>query len=135
MRVALLPLLLLAGCASTTPASAPTGPRFPRSHGVTLTEGDRADPVNALRRAGAPDAMTPEGARALFGRADIERLDGAGAMLTYRTTTCAIVLVFAADGAGDLRLGAAEAAARDQRAPTPPLAQCVSEARARAATS
>ena len=133
MRFAAFALLFLAGCASTAPVS--TGPRFPRSHGVTLTEADRANPVAALRRAGAADAMTPEGARRLFGKADVERVDGAGAMLTYRTPTCAIVLIFAADRSGDLRLGAAEAAARDQRAPTPPLEQCVTEAQARAATS
>jgi hypothetical protein len=79
--------------------------------------------------------MTPEGAHALFGTADVERADGAGAILTYRMRTCALVLVFAADPAGDLRLGATEAAARDQRAPRPALEQCVSEALARRVAS
>jgi hypothetical protein len=71
----------------------------------------------------------------LFGTGDVERADGAGAMLTYRMPTCALVLVFAADGGGDLRLGAVEAAARDQRAPKPSLEQCVSEALARRVAS
>jgi hypothetical protein len=113
-------------------ASVGPGPVFPRSQGPSLTAADRADPVAALRRAGAGDAMTPEGARTLFGRADVERVDGAGAMLTYRLQTCALALVFAAPPGGDLRLGAVEAAARDPRGPTPSLAQCVTEARARA---
>jgi hypothetical protein len=135
----LVALLALSACASG-PAPGPRPGRaaatpFPRSHGVTLTAADKADPMAALRRAGAGDAMTPEGARSLFGRADVERLDGAGALLTYRTPTCALVLLFAADRAGDLRLGATEAAARDQRAPTPPFDQCVSEALARGARS
>jgi hypothetical protein len=130
MRLAAyLVLLSLAGCGSAPRPSA--GPVFPRSHGPILTPADRADPVAALRRAGAGDAMTPEGARVLFGRADIERVDGAGAMLTYRMQTCALALVFAAPNGGDLRLGAIEAAARNPRTPAPSLAQCVSEARAR----
>jgi hypothetical protein len=100
-----------------------------------LTEADKADPAGALRRAGAGDAMTPEGARMLFGKADVERRDGKGAMLTYKTATCAMVLVFAADRIGDLRLDLVDAAARDQRASNPPLDQCVSEALARVKVS
>jgi hypothetical protein len=46
-----------------------------------------------------------------------------------------VTLVFAADGAGALRLGAMEARARDQRAAPPPLEQCVNEAMVRRATS
>jgi hypothetical protein len=137
MRILFLALLVLSGCASA-PGPRPgrtVTPQFPRSHGVTLTAGDKADPIGALRRVGAGDAMTPEGARSLFGRADVERADGAGAMLTYRTASCALVLVFAADRSGDLRLGATDVAARDQRAPTPPFDQCVSEALARGAQS
>ncbi|HWA22623.1 MAG TPA: hypothetical protein VG735_09535 [Caulobacterales bacterium] len=135
MRLAVLSAaLVLAGCASAPPNT--TGaPKLPRAHGVRLTDADRADPAGALRRAGAADAMTPEGAHSLFGTADVERVDGAGALLTYRTPTCALALAFAADGAGDLRLGAVEAAARDQRAPRPPLEQCVTEALARRVAS
>lgn len=135
----LVACLVLSACASgPAPGARSAGPgaqTFPRSRGVTLTAGDRADPIAALRRAGAADAMTPEGARTLFGRAQVERMDGAGAMLTYRTPNCALVLVFAADRAGDLRLGATDAAARDQRAQPPPFDQCVNEALARAAQS
>lgn len=124
-------VLVLGGCASAPANTVGGAPRLPRTHGIKLTDADRADPVAALRRAGAADAMTPEGAHTLFGTADIERVDGAGAMLTYRTPTCALALVFAADGAGDLRLGAVEAAARNQRAPRPALELCVQEALAR----
>jgi hypothetical protein len=102
---------------------------------VRLTEGDRADAAGALRRAGATDAMTPEGARMLFGKADVERRDGKGAILTYKTATCAMVLIFAADRIGDLRLNLVDAAARDQRATAPPLDQCVTEALARVKVS
>jgi hypothetical protein len=128
----LIPILALAGgCASgPTPAS-----YHPAGRGPGLSERDRADPAGALRRAGAGDALTPDGAQALFGRADIERRDGAGALLTWRTRTCAIALAFAVDARGDLRLGAADIAARDQRAPAPSLDQCVREALARRATS
>jgi hypothetical protein len=126
MRAWLVVLVLLAGC-----ASAPAG--LPRAGAVS--EGDRADPASALRRLGAADSLTLEGARALFGGADVERREGAGAILTYRTANCAVTLVFAADGAGALRLGAMEARARDQRAAPPPLEQCVNEAMARRATS
>lgn len=79
--------------------------------------------------------MTPEGAHTLFGTADVERVDGAGAILTYRTPSCALVLVFAADRAGDLRLGAFDAAPRDQRAIRPALEACVTEALARRVAS
>jgi hypothetical protein len=132
---ALAVALFLAGCASAPANNAAAGSRLPRSHGVKLTDADRANPANALRRAGATDAMTPEGAHTLFGTGDVERVDGAGAMLTYRMPTCALALVFAADGAGDLRLGAVEAAARDQRSPRPSLEQCVTEALARRVAS
>ena len=98
------------------------------SHGPPLSAADRADPVGAIRRAGAGDAMTAEGAKTLFGPADVERHDGAGAILTWRTATCAIVLVF---GGPDLRLGAADVGAKDQHAAAPPLDLCVREALAR----
>jgi len=93
-----------------------------------LNAQDRSDPVGAIRRSGAADAMTVEGARILFGKADVERQEGAGAIMTYRTTDCAMTLVFAADNAGDLRLSAAQAVARDQRAAIPPLDKCVRQA-------
>jgi len=123
-------MLLLAGCAGGASAPASGHARTP-----ALSERDRGDPLGALRRAGAGDAVTLEGARALFGPADVERRDGAGAILTYRTPACALALLFAADGAGVLRLGAAEIAARNQRAPAPPTEQCVAEAMARRANS
>jgi hypothetical protein len=119
--------LLASACAGTGPGVRPRGP--------ALSAADRADPAGAIRRAGAPDAITPAGARTLFGPADVERRDGAGAILTWRTPTCAIVLAFAADRAGDLRLGAADIGARDQRAPAPSADQCVREALARRALS
>lgn len=131
MRFAPLFLVLfICACAS----SGPSTPGRPRLHGPAITSQDRADPLGALRRAGAADAITPEGAAALFGKADVERHDGKGAILTWRTATCAIALAFAADSAGDLRLGAADIAGRDQHAPAPPMDQCVREAMARRAS-
>jgi len=130
--LAFLPLLAaLAACASgPTPAAYAPGRRGP-----AIAERDRADPFGALRRAGAADALTPEGALALFGKADIDRRDGAGAILTWRTPSCAIVLAFADDARGDLRLGAADIAGKDQHAPSPPMDLCVREALARRAVS
>jgi hypothetical protein len=122
--VILAALLLAAGCASGS-GFAPLG----RSGGG-LSAADRADPLGALRRVGAGDSITPEGAKALFGAPDVERRDGAGAMLTWRTPTCAVALAFAADRTGTLRLGAASIAGRDQHAPQPPADQCVREAMA-----
>jgi hypothetical protein len=127
----LAPLLLAAALG----ACAGGGPVSPGRRGPGLSPADRADPIGALRRAGAGDAMTPDGARDLFGPAQIERRDGAGAILTWRTQTCAIVLAFGADRAGALRLGAADIAGRDQHAPNPPPEQCVREALARRAVS
>jgi hypothetical protein len=101
------------------------------TRGPAISERDRSDPVGALRRVGAADAITPEGARALFGAPDVERRDGAGAILTWRTRTCAFALAFAAGPGGQMRLGAADIVAKDQRAPTPPLDLCVREAMAR----
>jgi hypothetical protein len=129
MRFApLLFALLLGACATAGPATPA------RVSGPGLSAQDRADPLRALSRAGAADAMTPHGAAALFGKADIERHDGAGAILTWRTAHCALVLAFAADARGVLRLGAADIAGRDQHAPAPPMDQCVREALARRAS-
>ncbi|MEJ0022729.1 MAG: hypothetical protein WDN76_04305 [Alphaproteobacteria bacterium] len=135
-HAALAAALLLAGCASAPPNTVGViGSKLPRSHGVKLTNADRTDPTGALRRAGAADAMTPEGAHILFGTGDIERggrrrrdpdlphghlRAGAGLRRRWR---------------GRSPLGAVEAAARDQRALRPSLEQCVTEALARRVAS
>ncbi len=93
-----------------------------------VTAADRADPLAALNRLGAADSLTPEGAEALLGPPHIARRDGKGAILTWRTPACALVLVFAEQG-GALRLGALDVAARTHAAPAPPLSVCVAEAR------
>lgn len=122
IQAALALALFAAACASGGPSVTP------RATG--LSAADRSDPLGALRRIGAGDSITPEGAKALFGQPDVERRDGAGALLTWRTPTCALALAFAADRAGVLRLGAADIAGRDQHAPSPPLDLCVREASA-----
>ncbi len=62
----------------------------------------------------------------MLGPPDVDRRDGAGALLTWRLSGCALVLGFAHD-----RLTSTAPMPRQTGAPTPSVAQCVDEARAR----
>ena len=66
-----------------------------------------------------------------FGAPDIARQDGAGAALTYRLESCALLLLFTADGSNAMRLAEAHAGPRRTGAATPTLEQCAAEAQAR----
>lgn len=84
-----------------------------------------------LRAAGGADAPTQAEIERAFGRADIARQDGAGAALTYRLESCALLLLFSADGRNALRLTEAHASARRTGEAAPSLEQCAAEAGAR----
>ncbi len=127
MRILTLTLLslALAACASVPPAPTPSAPA------PTLAGPAPSRAAGLLRAAGAATAPTIAEAQAILGPADIARTDGAGAMLTYRLETCALLLVFAADSANTLRLADAHASARAPSAPAPSLDVCGAEADAR----
>jgi hypothetical protein len=84
-----------------------------------------------LRAAGAADAPTRAEIERAFGGADIVRQDGAGAALTYRLETCALLLLFSADNRNEWRLTQAHASARNNGQAPPSLEQCAAEASAR----
>lgn len=84
-----------------------------------------------LRSAGGSDAPTQAEIERLFGRADIVRQEGAGAALTYRLESCALMLLFAADARNAMRLTEAHPSARRAGDTAPPLDQCAAEAAAR----
>lgn len=65
-----------------------------------------------------------------LGAADISRREGAGAALTYRLDSCALLLLFAADARNAMRLQEASASAR-RTGPAPSLEQCAAEVAAR----
>lgn len=83
-----------------------------------------------LRAAGTPSAPTRGDIERVFGAADIVRGEGAGASLTYRLQSCALMLLFADDNRGAFRLREANVSARDNGA-APSLEQCATEASAR----
>lgn len=78
--------------------------------------------------ANAPDLATVE---RTLGAADIRRHDGAGTLLTYRLETCALMLVFSADGQNAMRLAEAHPSPRRAGGPAPSLDQCAAEIDAR----
>jgi len=114
----------LAACA-TTPPPAPSAPDGPPAVAAP------SQTAQLLARAGGADAPTQSEIERALGRADIARHDGAGAALTYRLDTCALLLVFAADGRNVMRLAQAHPSARRGGEPTPSLEQCAAEASSR----
>jgi len=115
---------LLGACATaaapSTPSASATAPAPQSSRFATL-----------LAAAGRSDAPTQREIERAFGPADISRNDGAGAALTYRLDTCALLLLFTADARNEMRLAQANPSARRAGAATPSLEQCASEAGAR----
>lgn len=101
-----------------------------RSAPSASARGARLDPATALLRAGTADAITSAEARALFGPPDVERRDGAGALMVWTLPTCALTLGFAND-----RLRSVEPGARRTGAAAPTLQACIAEARTRGAAS
>lgn len=83
-----------------------------------------------LGAAGGDNAPTQADVERMLGAPDIVRRDGAGAALTYRLESCALLLLFAADQRNAMRLAEAHASSRRTGA-APSLAQCAAEADAR----
>jgi hypothetical protein len=124
-------LAALSACASS-PASAPaptvtTAP--PVAPATTPPATSHAAQLLAL--AGRANAPTRADIEHAFGGADIARQDGASVALTYRLNTCALFLVFTADGHNAMRLAEAHPSARQAGAAAPTLDQCATEADAR----
>lgn len=84
-----------------------------------------------LASAGRDNAPTQAEIERVFGRPDIARQDGAGAVLTYRFENCALLLLFRADGRNAMRLNEAHPSARRSGEAAPSLEQCAAEASAR----
>lgn len=131
MRERFVPLvsaaLALSACATTTPAAAPTAP-------VASTPAPQSTSGNGpiarfARGAGATGAPIADVERAL-GAPDLRRQEGAGAILTYRLETCALMLVFT-NGEGGLRLAEAHTGPRRAGQTPPSVEQCDSEFAAR----
>jgi hypothetical protein len=118
--------MFLAACATAPPGSAPqpSGPAAPAAPATSRL-------VQMLNSAGRADAPTQAEIVRVFGPADIERQDGAGAALTYRYNNCALLLLFAADARNAMRLAQSHPSARRSGEAAPSLDQCASEADAR----
>jgi hypothetical protein len=86
-----------------------------------------------LAMSGRHDAPGPDVLIAALGRPDVDRREGAGAMLAWRLPDCALALGFAADVRGSLRLSLVQADAPRPGSPMPSISQCVASARARQA--
>ena len=128
MRILFASLLVfcLTACATAPPGSGPSAPSAPAAATAPSSEAMRL-----LAAAGGPDAPTVQQIERGFGAADIRRQDGAGAALTYRLQSCALLLLFTADDRNTLRLAAAHPSARESGAAAPSLEQCAAETRAR----
>ena len=121
--------LIVAACASISPGPAPVSAATGRARAPAQAAHVRSDPTTALLRAGTADAITTAEARALFGPPDVDRRDGAGALLVWRFPHCALTLGFAND-----RLHTVEPGPRRTGEAAPTLQTCIGEARSREAT-
>ena len=121
---------LLAGCASGVvpagPVGAPAGP-VRGARGAPAMSGDL---TSVLLRAGTANAITTSQARQLLGPPDVERRDGAGALMVWTLPSCALTLGFAND-----RLRTVDPGPRRTGDPAPGLQTCVAEAHARTPVS
>lgn len=114
----------LAGC-----ASAPPPPPTPAPAAPSAPAPSRA--AQLLAAAGRADAPTQADIERAFRPADIARQNAAGAALTYRLETCALLLLFEADERNAIRLATAHVSARRPGEAAPSLEQCAAEASAR----
>lgn len=115
---------VLAGCASTPATTAPS----PTATDRPASPSRAAQLLGSAGRADAPSQAEIERA---FGPPDISRQDGAGAALTYRLESCALMLVFSGDARNEMRLAEAHASARRAGEAAPSLEACATEADAR----
>lgn len=121
-------LALLAACATAAPTT-PAANGSPQQSASTPAASSRQ--AQLLRAAGGSNAPSEQDVERLFGQADIVRREGAGAALTYRYETCALLLLFAGDSRNTMRLQEAHPSARHADAQAPSLDQCAAEAAAR----
>jgi hypothetical protein len=119
-------LVFITACATASPSS-PAAPSAPPA----ASPGETSRAAQLLAAAGSATAPTQADIERTFGTADIVRHDGAGAALTYRLQSCALLLVFSADNRNTMRLAQAHASARRSGEAAPSLAQCAGEAAAR----
>jgi hypothetical protein len=117
-------LCALAACAT----AAPTAPTATETVARPSYASHAAQLLASAGRADAPSRAELE--RAL-GAPDISRQDGAGAALTYRLETCALLLVLTSDARNELRLAEAHPSARQPGQAAPSLETCAAEADAR----
>ncbi|MBL8549861.1 MAG: hypothetical protein JNJ73_07730 [Hyphomonadaceae bacterium] len=115
---------VLGGCAATTTTTATVAPTPAAAPAPTPL-------ATLLARAGQADAPSLTALSRTFGQPDVQRREGAGAILTYRLESCALVLVFAADGRNEFRLSEASAQPARAEAQAPELAECAAAAEAR----
>jgi hypothetical protein len=120
-------LVLVLGAA----AACATVPAIPPAPVAAAAPAAASDLAAALARAGHADAPTLAALQQTFGPADMERREGAGAILTYRLDACSLVLVFTADSRNEFRLAEASAQPARTDEPTPALTACADAARAR----
>lgn len=119
-------LAFLAACASTTPTAPAASATAPAA-----TTPSSSRQAQLLRAAGGANAPTQADIERVFGRADIVRQEGAGAALTYRLESCALLLLFSADNRNTMRLAEAHPNARRAGENAPSLDQCAAEAAGR----
>ncbi len=122
-RIILCLAFVLSACASA--------PRETAAAPTPTHSGNAGAIERLLRSAGERDAAIVTAVERTLGPADVRRQDGAGAALTYRYETCALLLVFAADAQNQFRLAEAHPGPRRTGAPRPSLDQCAVEAAAR----
>lgn len=119
-------LASLAACATAAPSA-------PAANGATPTtpaSTSSSRQAQLLRSAGGSNAASQQDVERVFGNADIVRREGAGTALTYRYETCALLMLFAADGHNTMRLQEAHPSARHGTGAAPSLDQCATEAAA-----
>lgn len=126
-RLLILVLAALSACAA--PAPAPVAPSAPVVQPPPAARESEASRL--IGRAGGADAPTMEALVRVLGAADVSRQEGVGAMLTYRSDSCALVLMFTADARNEMRLREALSMPRREGEQAPALAQCVTAAEAR----
>ncbi|MBL8530943.1 MAG: hypothetical protein JNK94_04340 [Hyphomonadaceae bacterium] len=123
--------LLLCGALATLAACATAAPSAPTPTAAAAAPAAPSRLAQMLAAAGRANAPVQQEVERSLGRPDVVRRDGAGAALTYRMETCALLLLFAADARNEMRLAEAHPSARRAGEAAPSLDQCAAEAATR----